>query len=100
MDSYCSVLKVHILSSVADGSSHQVLFAHSFGGSVILNSFNLSRFESGVHVSLTLFNTRDELDVYLAAATNVSYGHLVDLNASLATLYNHVASDIRVTLLT
>ena len=99
MYSHGRVLEMHIFSSVSDRSSHEIFFTDTLRGSVILDSFHLGRFESCVHLTFTFFDERNELNVDLTSASNVSDSHLINLDSGFATLYNNIASDIRVTLL-
>lgn len=76
-----------------------VRLTESLRSPVILDSLYLSRFKSGVHLSFTVFNEGNELDINLTASSDVSNCHLVYLNSGFATLYNNIASDVRLALL-
>lgn len=99
MHSHGSVLEINIVGCISKRSWHLVRLTESLRSPVILDSLYLSRFKSGVHLSFTVFNEGNELDINLTASSDVSNCHLVYLNSGFATLYNNIASDVRLALL-
>jgi hypothetical protein len=67
---------------------------------VVLHCCYFGGLESLVDLVMSLFNWRNKFNIYLISTSNMSYSSSSQLDTSLTTLQDNIASNLRLTLFT